>query len=534
MSLVQQLTKEQREAFDLMCSGENVFLTGEAGTGKSFVTSAFIERCKETQKKILITAPTGVAAINIGGATLHRTFSVPINPLIEKKRPYVPEAVALADTIIIDEISMCRIDVFEYVARIIIESEQRNNKKKQLIVIGDFFQLPPVVQKAEAMILKETFPNTTRFYPFQSDYWEAFDFRNAVLKTIIRQSDPVFIGQLNKARSGDVSCIPYFNQRFTSERFEDGITLCGRNDMAKKINEEKLGALPGNAKVFRAAYDGDFKPNDCLAESELRLKVGARVMSLVNDKTDRYQNGSLGTIQRLSPELIVAFDNGTRCSIPLNTWEKKQYEVKEEYDEDANPCKVLRQKTTGTCDQIPLKLAYAITIHKSQGQTFEKVNLYPDAFSVGQLYVALSRVKSIDGLILCQRMNPDFLKCDEDVKSFYQRISQNGITVEKRTELLCELGSYMITMDPEYFKDFPETVRKYIENIRETLKCVPSSEKKDQDVKLDDPFGVLADISVEEPKELENNSLSELPKLEEQNGNEDPFSAIFAAVGLEF
>lgn len=420
------LSEEQKVAFDRLMNGNNIFLSGEAGTGKSFVTQAFIQRCQKEKKNVMVTAPTGVAAINVGGSTIHRTFRVPVRPLVEdRKFAKVPNEVKEADIIIIDEISMCRIDLFEYTTQIILAAQRMKKKKIQLVVIGDFFQLPPVSGKNDADLLKEKYPQSSRYYAFESEYWERFHFEPCILTHVMRQSDSKFISELNKARVGDATCIPFFNSRLNVEKLEDGITLCGRNDTVRSINEQELSRIDGESHEYRAEYKDTFKPTDCLAEEKLVLKAGARVMCLINDPDNTYQNGSMGTVIKLTDTSIaVMLDNGVKKVFIPHVWENRKYTVEIIKDEDGSEKKVLRSEKVGTCTQFPLKLAYAVTMHKSQGQTFDRVNLVPRAFDAGQLYVALSRVRSLEGLKLVERIYPSYLRCDESVIRFYSELEQ--------------------------------------------------------------------------------------------------------------
>ena len=428
-------TRDQRKAFNAMKDGKNVFLTGEAGTGKSFVTNEFVKWCEDNKKNVLITAPTGIAAINVKGVTLHKAFGIrSTGPLIEDPLT-VPKVVKNADIIIIDEISMCRVDLFDYVAKTIIKAEEVKfdkvkgvvkAKPKQVIVIGDFFQLPPVVVGDELKILNTKY-QSEKFYAFESQYWKDFGFENVCLKKVVRQKDKAFVAQLNLARVGNAQCIQYFNARVDTPQ-DDGITLCSKNKDVDTMNYNKLSQLTTPTKRYFAEYKKDFKPQDCLADKELRLKVGARVMSLINDTDGMYQNGSLGTVVALEPDYVeVEFDNGNTCGIEEHTWEKYSYELKDktdkegkcEYDHKNKPVQVLHKKVVGTCKQIPLKLAYAMSIHKSQGQTFDKVNVKPLVFDDGQLYVALSRVTTLEGLVLLNKIQSERLMCSKDVIKFY-------------------------------------------------------------------------------------------------------------------
>lgn len=418
-----QLTEHQQKAYDAMMSGKNVFLTGEAGTGKSFVISAFLKANKK--KNILVTAPTGIAAINIHGSTLHRVFGAPTHPIISNVIKKVPDEVKVADVIIIDEISMCRVDLFDFVARNIRKAEEEENKRIQLIVIGDFFQLPPVTKKEDKELLKVIYPTSKQFFAFESDYWDVFDFQTIYLKDIIRQNDTEFIKQLNKARVGDKSCIEFFNQ-YQRNEISGGIVLCGTNKTVLDINNKKLAEIDEKEMISTALYIGNFKETDCLADKDLSLKKGARVMALINHPKGHYQNGTLGTVVSTeNGNAIVKFDNGYLEEIEPHTWEKEEYDVVNDFDENGDLHRKLLKHVVGSCTQLPLKLAYAITIHKSQGQTFEKVNLIPQCFSCGQLYVALSRVTTLDGLSLLKPIYSNYLKSDEKVVRFYNYITES-------------------------------------------------------------------------------------------------------------
>ena len=464
--LADKLNEDQLNAYQAMLEGKNVFLTGEAGTGKSFVTNAFIEACQSLNKNLLITAPTGVAAINISGATIHKTFQAPTTPIIDETSSIkVPAVIDTADIILIDEISMCRVDLFGYIARVILASERRCGQRKQLIVVGDFFQLPPVVGKFDREILEKYYPNSTKFYAFESPYWKDFAFENIALTQVVRQSDPVFIKELNKARIGDASCVDFFNRKFDSMDSEDmeAIVLCSTNKGVDEINDKKLNAIYGRSKLYDAEIEGNFNPSQCLADEILRIKRGARVMSLVNDKNDDYQNGSLGTVVYADNyQVTVAFDNGKVCDIQPHKWTSQEYEVYQVRDDQGNLVDKLRIIELGSFTQIPLKIAYAITIHKSQGQTFDRINLIPYAFDVGQLYVALSRVKSLDGLHLMGRMTREYLKCDQKVIDFYE----TNVDANKEDYSIEGLGQYMLNLPFDIFQQLPLGLQQRINRTR--------------------------------------------------------------------
>ena len=437
------LTPDQELAFREMKSGKNIFLTGEAGTGKSFVTSAFIDWCDENRKNVLVTAPTGIAAVNIQGVTLHRAFEMQTGPRImpPAKRKF-PRMLRAVDVVLIDEISMCRIDAFEYVMKTIKNIEQENHKNIQVIVIGDFFQLPPVTTKTDEEILKTKWKDSKNYYAFESEEWEKACFENVMLKKVVRQNNTEFIENLNKARYGDGSCEDYFNKRLNAPLSNDGVSITSWNKVAQELNEEALKKIPSKIWTSKAKYVGNFKSRDCLAEDILSLKVGARVMTLVNDKDGMYQNGSLGTVTAVNLENVsVKIDNsGYIVKIESNTWKSYKYAVKEVTDSNGETIQKLEKEIVGTCTQFPVKLAYAITVHKSQGQTFDSVQLYPKSFSSGQLYVALSRVRDINGLCLKEKMNAYHLKCDATVKNFYNDvvIPKNVVTDENLKDMFSD------------------------------------------------------------------------------------------------
>lgn len=401
------LTAEQRRAYNKMKTGENIFLSGRAGTGKSYLLNHFIKANKN--RNILICAPTGIAAINIGGTTIHRAFKAPIRPLIRGTYNAEPtEAVLAAEIIIIDEISMCRSDLFNYVADVIKNAEsKRGAKKKQLIVVGDFFQLPPVVNRRDKEIFGEDFEG----FAFQAETWADFDFTPIVLKKVLRQKDNDFIENLNKVRYGNIEGVNWINQH-AGEGVNDGIYICGTNIRAQSINEKGLDNLNSPSRFYYADVEGDVDSNDKFADERIVLKNGARVMSLINDPGGNFQNGSMGIIRSCTDSYVrVEFNNGYTEDFQKYTWEIYSYK------KEGNR---LVKERVGKYSQIPLKLAYAITIHKSQGKTFDRVTLFPSCFLSGQLYVALSRVSSISGLSLDYKIKSKDLVVSDKVVEFYK------------------------------------------------------------------------------------------------------------------
>lgn len=463
-----QLTQQQKEAYEVMLKGENVFLTGEAGTGKSFVIKEFIKTMKNKHKNVILCAPTGIAALQIGGVTIHRCFHASLEPQIHKDIKKIPSTVKNADVIIIDEISMCRVDLFEYVMRVIKKAEQVTKKKKQVVVVGDFFQLPPVTIPSDRKVLEEYYQGYDRGFAFEAPLWKEMNFKVISLIEVLRQDKLEFINALNKIRIGEQSSIDYFNKNASSHQFNQGITLCGLNKKADKINTDELNKLKTEERVFQAIVKGDVKKSDKPTDDQLRLRIGARVIVLVNDYEGiQYQNGSLGEVIEFGKdEVVVRIDyNQAIVHLTYQEWSIENYTlVKEEYS--GITYQKLEKEKVGSFKQIPLKLAYAITIHKSQGQTYDQVNLIPHCFDCGQLYVALSRVKSMDGLCLLSEIKESYLICDSKVKSFYNQFTH--IKVSKK-EIYNQLGKQMLSLDQAIIHKCPLEVQNLITNALNEL-----------------------------------------------------------------
>ncbi|MCR5090967.1 MAG: AAA family ATPase [Oscillospiraceae bacterium] len=418
-----KLTRSQQRAYNAIMAGYNVFLTGHAGTGKSFLICQVINELTEAKKKVAVAAPTGIAAINVGGTTLHRLFQLKPDIYVGK-RPRVPTVLKHVDVLIIDEISMCRVDLFDYIGQVL----QKTHRRIQVIVVGDFCQLPPVMPKRaspesyfdEKEILDHHFGfDVGSGYAFLSPQWQRINFKNMLLEEVVRQDDPHFIEALDRARLGDTEVLRYFAENSNPQLLEGGIYLAGRNIEVDRRNANRLAAIDAKSFTYEAESKGEVSAEDKrVAPEKLELKVGARIMTTVNDPLGNYYNGSLGYVTKLDDEHIwVQIDDGIECEVLKNTWDIVRYEV--EGDPDSESAKFNR-KIAGTYIQFPVKLAWAVTIHKSQGQTFTKVNLNPNCWDSGQLYVALSRVKTIEGLHFTQRLYDGYLKLDPAVEEFYE------------------------------------------------------------------------------------------------------------------
>lgn len=410
----------------------NLFLTGKAGTGKTTFLQSF---SRDTSKRHVVLAPTGVAAINAGGVTIHSFFQLSFAPFIpgrgfansgkERYQKFSKTKLKLIrtlDLIIIDEISMVRPDLLDAVDSVL--RRLRNPLKPfggvQLLLIGDLRQLAPVAQDEEWQYLKEYYPSP---YFFESHALREAGFLMVELKKVYRQSDRRFIGILNSIRDNraDRNTLADLNSRadlsLIKGNGDDYIRLTTHNYRADRINNERLGALSGTPVTFRAEIKDDFPESAYPADPELTLKVGAKVMFIKNDISGNheYYNGLLGHIVDLSDSQVVVRPVGKETDIKVGrvAWERIKYTVNKDGEIVETP--------EGTFSQIPLRLAWSITIHKSQGLTFEKAIIdAARSFAPGQTYVALSRCRSLDGLILDAPLSPSAIRTDPAVNSFIE------------------------------------------------------------------------------------------------------------------
>jgi ATP-dependent exoDNAse (exonuclease V) alpha subunit len=441
------LTNDQASCLSALKSGTNALVTGSAGTGKSFVISEFIRWCGSTGKNVMVTAPTGIAALNIGGTTLHRAFRVPLEVLnldyptlsavfngcdeIVRSLPRnggerEESALLHTDVLIIDEISMCRIDLFDYIAvRVLALNFYRQRVGKQaiqVVLVGDFLQLPPVVLPRDKEVLNHIYGGDCgKGYAFQSRFYGEFGFKCLTLREVVRQKDAEFSRKLRDARVGFTASLQYFADKQSSDVIKGGITLTGKNNTAFEYNSRELAKIKGKEVVYTARETGTVKQSDKANTDTVSLKVGARVMSLVNG--DKYSNGSLGTVigikDNTNRTVVVEFDSGESAEIEPYDWEVYSYE----YDKEE---KAFKKIVVGTFTQIPLKLGYAITIHKSQGQTYDSVNIDPVCWEYGQLYTALSRCKSVDKMHFLSPLKYYYLKAAPEVVKYYLSFREKG------------------------------------------------------------------------------------------------------------
>ncbi|TWR26769.1 AAA family ATPase [Mucilaginibacter achroorhodeus] len=382
-----------------------VFLTGKAGTGKT----TFLRQIRQTStKKLAVVAPTGVAAINAGGMTIHSMFQLPFGPLLPglaegPENKYDPEKRELLQTLellIIDEISMVRPDVLDQIDMIL--RNLRGNTFPfggiQLLMIGDLAQLSPIIRMEEWPLLRPYYDSP---YFFSSQVLRKHTFVRIELETVYRQSDPVFVKILNAIRDQEISesALEILNTRhipdFIPGTDQPFITLSTHNRMVQELNAERLGALDGDEISYRAVVRGEFPADAFPTDTMLKLKVGAQVMFVKNDSSaeKRYYNGKIGSVTRLETDTVyVTSPNGQELAVQAVEWTNIKYELTGD---------TVSEDNAGSFAQIPLKHAWAITVHKSQGLTFDRAIIdVSEAFTHGQAYVALSRCRSLEGLVL--------------------------------------------------------------------------------------------------------------------------------------
>ncbi|WP_022666920.1 helix-turn-helix domain-containing protein [Desulfospira joergensenii] len=418
----------------------HVFLTGKAGTGKT----TFLHRLKkESAKQMVVTAPTGVAAINAGGVTLHSFFQLPFGPFVpgsdafENKRQrmfrFSREKIRIIrsmDLLVIDEISMVRADLLDSIDAVLRRLRAKDSPfgGVQLLMIGDLHQLSPVAKPQEWQLLRQYYETV---YFFSSQALDRTRLVTVELKHIYRQSEPRFIELLNKIRDNrlDSEAAQELNQRvkedFIPEQGQGWITLTTHNKKADAINSDKLRAISGPEHPFEAEVSGDFPAQSFPAPESLALKSGAQVMFLRNDASPdkRFYNGKIGRITSLTDQSISILCPGDTEDIRVEPveWENIKYTVNEENKE-------IEEEIIGKFRQFPLKLAWAITIHKSQGLTFDRAVIDArSAFAPGQVYVALSRCKTLEGMVLSSPLPDRGMGADDAIRGFVESMGENPV-----------------------------------------------------------------------------------------------------------
>ena len=418
----------------LMADCPVVFVTGNAGTGKSTLIR-YLRSIMD--RKLVGVAPTGIAALNAGGVTIHSFFRLPpkIHDEEDIKFVYDRKLYQKLELLIIDEVSMVRCDLMDSVDQFLRKNRSNNTPfgGVQLLLIGDLFQLPPVVPKQEWDVLKAKGYSSPYF--FSSFSLQATSLVPLELTSFYRQKDRSFIEIINRIRIGDDlnSVLAELNRRSNQQSISRvDITQTGTNYRADQYNLEELQRLPSKEYSFKGKVDGQFSlEHDKLPSPiDLRLKIGASVMFTRNDEQQRWVNGSLGIVREIDERTIrvelVADLCGMICDVSPTTWVTYKYSYDPEEDRIV-ACKA------GEYTQYPLMLAWAITIHKSQGQSLDNVlvDLGSGAFASGQVYVALSRCRSIEGIYLARPIRRTDIKCDPMVKRFYLALSEMMDEMEK-------------------------------------------------------------------------------------------------------
>lgn len=471
----------------------SLFLTGKAGTGKS----TFLRYIASTiKKKHVILAPTGIAAINAGGATLHSFFKLPFHPLLPNDSRY--SARNIRDTlkynsekrkllrevelIIVDEISMVRADIIDFIDKV-LRIYNRNMREpfggKQLLLVGDIYQLEPVLKEEDRQLLQPFYPSS---FFFDTKVFRQMQLVSIELTKVYRQSDPVFINILDHIRTSKVGTadLAMLNQHVGTALENDGtklaITLSTRRDTVDYINEKRLGELPGEPTIFHGAIEGEFPDSSLPTPQELVLKTGAQILFIRNDKEKRWVNGTLGTIIGFGDEdegiIYVRTEDGTDCDVERELWENVKYTFNEKEQK-------VEEQAIGTYTQFPLRLAWAITVHKSQGLTFNKVKIdfTGGVFAGGQTYVALSRCTSLEGISLKEPIRREDVFVKAEVQHFARSYNNrdmislalqqskadkeyfNAMTAFNRGDMQEALDNFFLAIHSRYDIEKPEVKR---------------------------------------------------------------------------
>lgn len=472
-----------------------LFVTGRAGTGKTTLLRYVAE---SSQKNTVVVAPTGIAAINAGGVTIHSFFKLPFAPFIpsiieakkliagQKMRAEFRSVIRSVDMIIIDEVSMLRADILDAID--VVLRHYRNSKFPfggvQMVFFGDMYQLPPVCVNDEWFILKDYYSTP---YFFSAKVFEKQEIVCLELDKIFRQRDADFVEILNQVRNNNISKENFnrlndrYNPDFDLENNQDFVVLTTHNAVSDDINESRLIDIDSKTFIFDAAIKGDFPEYLYPVEQQIVLKKGARVMFTANDHINPerlYYNGKMGTVVELEDNNVYVTCDGEDDPILVNyeTWENNTFS----YNRKENSVDV---KTIGTFTQLPLRLAWAITIHKSQGLTFQKVAIdAANSFTSGQVYVALSRCTSLDGIVLLSPINSNSIMVDSRI----QRFSKNNFNEDllpdfvnrKKRDTLCNMLIKLFSFNllevavldlkgyvTEFRADFSDYTPEVVENI---------------------------------------------------------------------
>lgn len=495
--MIDETNREQQLAYELIANtNSSFFLTGRAGTGKT----TFLQNVQKMVGKNFITlAPTGVAAILAGGDTIHSFFGLPMEACFPGTCGKMSQTKILslvhADTIIIDEVSMVRSDVMDaidYTMRKIL----RNNMPfggKQMIFVGDMFQLPPVVKQGPEKDLLTDIYRTNDFYFYKSEAIKRIRLVKIEFRKVYRQDDERFLHILEHVRMNRITPedIALLNSRVAQPQNNDMVvTLASINKTADEINNLRLAEIDSPEFVYEGTVEGRFEEKRFPVDQTLRLKVGAQVMFARNDQQKRWANGTLAKICKLTKdEITVELHDGAKYTVPCCSWDSVNFE----YDRDSRK---MKKEVIGTFSQFPIRLAWAITVHKSQGMTFDKlqIDLSRGMFASGQLYVALSRVRSLAGLYLSRGVIPQYAHTSDEILDY-----ASGFNDTK--EINNEIESGKATYDALKANNYDEAAKAYLMlvfkktsegNIREALQ----QSKRFLDTVVDDEhmYGCISEI----------------------------------------
>ena len=488
----------------------SLFLTGKAGTGKS----TFLRHISQTtKKKHVILAPTGIAAINVGGATLHSFFKLPFHPILpndnrygvrnlRKTLKYNSEKIKLikeVELIIIDEISMVRadiIDIIDKILRVYAHNMRIPFGGKQLLLVGDMYQLEPVLREDERALLQPFY--SSKFF-FDARVFREMQLVCIELQKVYRQSDPRFISILDHIRTSNATQadLSVLNQRVGSSSNDAGgalaITLSTHRDTVDYINQQRLQQLPGQPAVFHGVIEGEFPENNLPTPMKLEIKTGAQVLFVKNDREKRWVNGTLGTVIGMGDEseglICVRTEQGEDVDVEQETWSNVRYTYNEKEQK-------IEEEEIGNFRQFPIRLAWAITIHKSQGLTFSQVNidLSGGVFAGGQTYVALSRCRSLEGInleapvkkenIFVSQAITRFARTYNDQRSLDKALQQSqaekqyhdAVTAFERGDMQSAMDNFFLAIHGKYEIEKPAAKRL----IRRKLNVINTLRKENE------------------------------------------------------
>lgn len=547
MEVIDTDNKIFQQAMDLIQhTHQSVFLTGKAGTGKSTFLRYI---CQHTKKKYVVLAPTGIAAINAGGSTLHSFFKLPFYPLLpddpnlstksgriyeffkyDQTRRKIIEHV---DLIIIDEISMVRadiIDAIDKILRVFSHNRQIPFGGKQMLLVGDVFQLEPVVKTEDRELINHYYPTP---YFFSAHVFGEMGLVSIELEKVYRQTDKAFVNLLDHIRNnsignGDLQLInERYNAPVSREEKDMYITLATRRETVDIINERRLKELDGELLTFEGIINGDFPESGLPTAKELKVKVGAQIIFIKNDMNKQWVNGTIGIIEgwdKGTETLHIITDDGRHCDVQRELWRNIKYT----YDEKE---KVIKEEELGSYIQFPIKLAWAITIHKSQGLTFNRVviDLTGGAFAGGQTYVALSRCTSLDGISLNRTINRSDIFVRPEISNFAKRFNDQQSIDKAMKDAQADLqyiaaskafdkgdmqecvSQFIKAMHSRYDVEKPNVTRfirrklNTVNLLREKMQVLQNTLDENQQImsKLSDEYLSLGDACINEAHEKE-------------------------------